>query len=338
MSRRLRLATTALGAVVGLVLLLAPVGAAASTRVLDDGWWWRVQTGVGGRPLPPPPGVGEDDLLVQAQPEGATAIAAVSAVLADGQASPVLTLKVASDQGGEAAIVLACQAGSAWTGVHAGNWEAKPTADCESGQVEGERAEDGTTWTFDLTSLQFNDKLNFVLVPGTTEGGATPPFSLAFEAPTAADIATSSGTAPPAVTPTTAGSFSPPPSDGSFSDPGAPPSDDFTPPDIGAEAPPTDPAPAPALEPEDQGATQTSPQQNEATAPPLPEIDGETSRVAARAGGVLVLLLALAAAALLLRSPAAAALVTPAATAEAPVEGGLSRFRRERTSDPTPVS
>jgi len=205
--RRLLLMAAGLLMVLGSSLSLDPAQASSATAINDTGWWWALQTNPDVL-LPGPPNVAAGQLHVEGTPSGATAIAAIAATLAEGEAQPILTLDVTAggDTGGDGAVLLACQAGSAWAGGDAKAWPDKPQPACTPGGVQGARAEDGTSWTFDLTALQFNDKVNVVLVPGTVEGqpeGANgSAFSLTFEPPTAESLQTSPGEAPaPPTTP-----------------------------------------------------------------------------------------------------------------------------------------
>lgn len=203
MMRRRRLTMLVAGGLIllGSSLSLDPVGAADAATIDDRGWWWKLQT----NPdllVPPPPGVAEGQLLVQGAPDGATAVAAVAASLPDGEANPVLTLAVAEggDTGGDQAVVLACQAGSQWNGGSAKPWAEKPQPACDAGGVQGIRSADGSSWSFDLTAMQFSDRVNVVLVPGVVEGqpaGANgSSFSLTFAAPSPASIVTTPGEPP----------------------------------------------------------------------------------------------------------------------------------------------
>lgn len=338
MNRRIALAASAAAVVVGLVLLIAPVSAAPATRIVDSGWWWRVQTGAVTQ-LPPPPNVEPGMLQVQGAPDRAQAIAAISAELPDDQVSPTLTLRVApgGDQGGAAAVLLACNAGSGWTGEDAGRWDSAPVVDCST-SVTGIRSEDGNTWTFPLGPLQFEDKFNIILTPGTVDGAPDglngSSFTLVFEEPTAADIATTGGQAPPADLP----AFTPPPPPASSgSDAPAPPAFDsgFTP----APAPIEQPAPVlgaqPSLEPELQGSTLTAPERQAGNEPVLAAASVPEPRTVARVLGVLVVLAGIAGAFTVLRTDL---LAGAAATGEHPVAGGLGRFARERTSEPNAIS
>lgn len=336
MKRRLAIVASVLTVLAGVALLIVPASAAPATRIVDSGWWWRLQSGAVAQ-LPPPPNVEEGMLQVQGAPDRAQAIAAISAELPDGHASPILTLRVAEggDQGGAAAVLLACSAGSAWTGEDAGRWDSAPVVDCAS-SVTGIRSEDGATWTFPVGDLQFEDRLNIILVPGTVEeapeGANGSTFTLVFEAPTAADIETSEGETPaanpPPVSPTAPTTSPPAAADDGFvaAPPPSIPGETPTPQVQGAE---------PSLEEDLQGSTFTAPEREASTAPALTAANVPESRTLARLLGALVVLAGLASAFAVLRTDL---LAGAAATAEAPVTGGLGRFARERTAEPNSVS
>jgi hypothetical protein len=285
MRRRLILLVAAVSIVLGSSMVFDPVQADPAASIDDSGWWWRAQT----NPtllLPPPPNVSKGQLMVQSTPEGATALAAVAGTLVEGQANPVLTLKVASngDTGGETAVLVACQAGATWKGGDAQAWSEHPPAGCEAGAAEGTRSEDGTSWTFDLSTLQFTDKVSVVIAPGTVEGqpeGANfATFSLTFEAPTTASITTSAGLPPaPATLPADSG---------------------FTMPDVGGgatfDSPPVDTSsfdlpPVAALPDEQQTLTPVAPSV-QAGQPLLPaSVVFDPRRKEARPVGIALLLL-----------------------------------------------
>lgn len=286
--RRLTWLVAILLMLVGSSLSLDPARASGATKIDGSGWWWKLQTN-GDVLLPGPPTVAPGQLHVEGAPvDGATAIAAVAATLAPGEARPILTLKVAAngDTGGEGAVLLACQAGSAWTSGDAQPWPNKPNPACNPGGVKGKRSEDGSTWTFDLTALQFGDQISVVLTPGTVEGqpeGANgSAFSITFEPPTPDAIQTQPGVPPPAPTsplpPVDVGG-APPSGSGSF---------DFPAVDSGGLVlPPVDPA----LPDAEQGLTPVAPSV-QAQTPLLPAsvpIDPRSEH--ARAVGIVLLLL-----------------------------------------------
>ena len=286
MRRRLLLVLAAALVLIGSSLVFDPAHADPAASIDDSGWWWRAQTNPNVL-LPPPPTVKEGQLLVQSGPEGALAIAAIASTLVEGQANPVLTLAVAD--GGEAApdgtVILACQAGSAWQGGAAKPWSEHPQAGCEAGGVPGAPSEDGTTWSFDLSSLQFTDQVNVVIVPGTVEGqpdGASySTFSLTFDPATAESLVTTPGEAPAPP--------SPPLPDAGVTDPGVGAAvDTYTPPvDSGS----VDFPPVAALPDEAQGLTPVAPSV-QAGQPLLPASTFvDPRRPEARAVGVALLLL-----------------------------------------------
>ena len=306
-----------------------PAAAGSGSTTIDDvGWWWRVQQGPPLPPVPAPPTVPGDGIMVSGAPEGATAMGAVRMTLPAGDGAPVLTLQVVPDTaaGLDTALLLACQAGSAWTGGSAQNWESAPSPLCEQ-SVQGQVADDGTTVTFPLGPLQFGDQINVILVPGADP--LQPPgvngssFSVAFRRPTSADVETAAGFAPPPpiAPPAGATGFTPPASSGGF-----------VPSTFGGSfTAPALPPIAAALPDDAQGRTATAPVDN----PPLPTIpagdDGPLRSGAARPlAAVLVLLGVLAAAGGWRRDAVATAARD---TAEGPI-GGLGRFARPRTGNP----
>lgn len=329
----------------GFVAMGLPALAGSATSIDDSGWWWRAKQGpLGAVPLAPP-NAQAGQLLVQGATDGATALAAVRATLPAGQANPVLTLTVApdGDQGGESAILLACQTGSAWTGGDAQAWDAKPKPDC-SVSVQGQRAPDASTWTFPLGALQFGDQVNVILVSGTDpalpDGANGSVFSLTFEKPAPDSIATTGGDAPESSFPSS-DDFA---SDGYAAAPNA---------DTGTFAPPVGSgtfavAPVqPALAPEEQGLTATAPRIQAGTPAPAFQPVASLKSDGARAFGALILLLGAAgswwfgqqAPPLPRKLGRFAAGSTTAAAATADMSestlGGLGRFARVR-SGPAP--
>jgi hypothetical protein len=326
MRRRLTRLAAGVVVLVGSSLALEPVGASGAASIDDSGWWWKLQAGPG-LLLPGPPTVAEGQLLVQGTPDGASAIAAIAATLVEGEVDPVLTLAVAEggDTGGDQAVLLACQAGSQWTGGDAKAWSEKPQPACDAGGVEGQRSVDGASWTFDLSALQFGDEVNVVLVPGTVEGqpeGANgSAFSLTFDAPTSDAIQSTEG----------ALSLPPPPAlvDGSgYGDFGSPATSDafesFEGP-IGGGSISLPPVKA-ALPEAEQGLTPVAPSVQDRT-PLLPAAVAVDPRSPhARAVGVLLLLL----------GGAAVYLTTRRQVPIGPegVPGGLGRWARPRWGSP----
>lgn len=335
-------AVAAAGLIAGAWLVAAPAGADPASSVDDFGWWARAnqEPTLGGVLVPPD--VEEGQLLVEGTPEGATAIAAVRATLPEGTANPVLNLQAASAVGAESAVLLACQSGSGWTGVHAGAWDAKPSPDC-SKSVQGIPSEDGATWTFALGPVQFGDQVDIVLTPGTVPGadGVSSAFRVVFEEPDVTAFEVSEGAAPAPVVPPVSmpggdgGGFSTPPSIGGGSS-----TPSFTPPSPSSGTQLAPPPVRAALPEVEQGATATAPAVQAAqplVAPSLAATGGNDGRLL----GVVVVL---AAGALLYWSSqqpvperqllsrfASSAPQTSVVAEASSTLGGLGRFRRERT-------
>lgn len=332
------------------LVAVGPVLADTAAAVDDIGWWSRANQdpAVGGVLVVPDVSPGQ--LLVEGTPEGATAIAALRATLPDRTGNAVLTLRAASQVGGDTAVLLACQSGSGWTGVHAGAWDAKPSPDC-SQSVQGIPSDDGTEWTFAIAPLQFGDQLDVVLTPGrdpSSQEAFGSAFRVVFERPTAeaidvTPIAGDGGSSPPPTAP------SPP-----LGTPGAPApgaasgTSPFTPAGGGS---PSFAFPSPsgqlsgqpaqaALPPAEQGRTATAP--SITASQPL-----AAGTVGARSDGRLLgVIVVLGAGALLYWSTqqpvperrvlsrfatAASSTGAVAAGPEPPV-GGLGRFRRPRST------
>lgn len=265
--RRLRLAAGS-----ALLLGAAAIGAlpapATAATLTQAGWWFRANDALVPATIPVPT-VPEGGLMVAGAPDGAVAIAALHFDLAEDEGAPVLTLTVAEngDQGGDRAILAACVTGSAWQAESSGAWVNKPFAACDEGSVAGVRAADGKTWSFALAPLLSDGVLDVTLVPGRDTtlpaglDGST--FQLIFAAPTAASLATTTGSGvgagalPGLGAPDLgAGTFDPPPFGEDVAFPAVPPVPSF----------------APALPEADQGLTATAPvvQQRNAPLPASP--------------------------------------------------------------------
>jgi hypothetical protein len=343
--RRMGSVTALAGLLTGVVLVVtAP---AASAAELDKaGWWYRPNSAPGplGGVIPPPPGTPEGGLVVQATPDGPNAVAAVTFLLSEEELGGTLTLTVAEggDTGGEGAALQACPAKAAWEAAQAGSFDKRPQEDCNFGSVPGTRAEDGKTWTFDLTALVVSGKADVVIVPmALPEGGGQAPvfkpFSLSFEAPTSASLTPPEGSDLGSSDFTTEGGEFPAGDSGSFApdSSGSLPSgsSDFAAPSVsgvdisGSAALDAAPPPPPAID----AAPAGSDQQALAAAPA-----SATSGLANRRGlglGLIALcglaVLGIAAT----RSPAFAHLLPPAmrpAMGDG-TPGGLGRFVRPRT-------
>lgn len=304
--------------------LFAGTPSVGAATVEATGWWWRPQTSALPSKLPPPPGVAAGQLLVQGQPEGATAVAAIRFKLGETEGSPVLTLEPA--QGSQVpadAVVLACRAAVTWAPEEVGAWENKPLADCAA-SVQGIPGEGGAL-TFALGPLQSADVLDVVLVPGTVAaapaGANGSTFSLVLDKPGPDALVTSQSSA------STGGSFA---SDSGASGSGAT--------DVGlssgtagAFAGPTDFTPAPAAAAANPSLTPQEQQPAVATQPsPAPFDDGYDTGTR-----VVGLLIFAAGAAFALRGGLSG---RASSTEAAPVAGGLGRFTRERTGTPPPLT
>lgn len=319
----------------------APAGAA---ELETYSWWFRGN--MGPAPLPPPPTVPEGGILIGGAPDGATAIAAVRYILAPGESSPILTLRVASETGADAAVIAACPAGSAWgPNERGGPWEARPNTACELGSVNGQRDAAAGTWTFPLAPLVQGTTLDVVIVPGTItpEVPASAPFQIAFHGPDAGALATtSSGSSGGEAT---AADFAPPVVEGFF-DPELPSGGlDVTP---AADLPSVTPF-APALPPSSQGITATAPAVELAQRPVQPVVPASTQREGA---GFAFLVVLVAIAAMYYANKAgvppsrrlgplsgSVAHIRPVPVRSVPAStGGLGRFARARSGTPPPLS
>jgi hypothetical protein len=305
----------------------------SSVVVTGQGWWTQLQSASLPAPAPAPPNVKPGQLNVQGAPDGARAVAAFKATLGANDTNPTLTLTVASDAGGESAILLACRAGSAWTPEENGDFAHAPHVDDKS-CVNAQRAADGKTYVVPLGALQFGHQLDVVLTAGTDPSLPTDStFQLVFEKIEANAIATTPGTAPtiptphplgtPAASPAVNGAGSGATSSGStggssFHAPSVPPSASFT--------------PTPALPADKLGQTATSPVRNAATAPKVALAAATGNDSNTRLLGLLVLVAGLGLALWAWRDEAKVKLV-PAEATEAR-DGGLGRFVRPRTGPP----
>ena len=339
MSRRLRLLGGLSLMFVGLLMVFSPGALAEDGATINDvGWWWSAQTSEL-LAIPAPPDVTAEQMLVEGHPDGAAAIAAIAAQLPADRVNPILTLTAPSEVGAADAVLLACQAGSAWTAADAGYWEAKPSPDCTS-SVQGVPAADGGSWTFALGPLQFNNQINIVLVPakvdGQPEGADGSTFRIVFDKPTGSSIVTTEGTPPDA------GGFVTPDDNLGYT-----PTYGDTPVDVGGvdtgvlDVPPV--APPAALPEEETGRTATAPVVQAVTNPVAPIASTDDS---SRFVGVLLILVGAAIAYQMTQQPIPALhglsrfghRADREVVAAVPVEdqmGGLGRFRRERRTAPS---
>jgi hypothetical protein len=321
----LRAASVAL-LLTGTLLLGAPSGAGAAS-VDAVGWWWRPQSTSLPTRLPGPPHVGAEQLMVEGQPEGATAMAALRFTLAETEGSPVLTLKPAASSAPlpPDAVVLACLSVGPWAPDAAGPWEAKPVLDCAA-SVQGIPDGNGGL-TFALAPLVGEGgSLDVVLTPGLV--ASAPPgangsvFSLVLDKPGPEALATTPGATP------TGGSFA--------GDLGSVPSSSDASSDLSygggssAFAGPTDFAPSAAVAP--AAAAVTPQEQLPATTPGAGPVAAASYDGGTRALGVIVLVLGLALAFWSWGVPLQR--VRPATVEVTEAVGGLGRFARPRQGTP----
>ncbi len=210
--RRAARIAAALALAAGTALSWAPSASAATVDAV--GWWWRPNTAAAPGEVPPRADVSADQLLVEGEPEGPVAVAAVRFKLADGETSPILTITPSTDSVlPDGAVILGCRVASAWVSAQGGKWEKRPTPDCFT-SVQGIRS-DGKI-TFALTPLQSGPDIEVAFYPGqvpnpSNDAAKGSAFSLKFAKPTAADLKTTSGE--PGGFSGTGGGFSPPPAE-----------------------------------------------------------------------------------------------------------------------------
>lgn len=334
--RRLARIPALLLVVVGLVLVALP-GTAGAIEPEAAGWWSRTSTS----PLPVNPAAPtarENQLVVQGEPSGANAIAALRWTLPEGESSPTLTLTSADGSVVPAeALILACKAGTPWTEAKGAPLSEAPKADCGT-SVNGVVAEDGTI-TFALGTLMNGQVLDIVITPGTTPEDAGSTFSLVFDRPGADALTTTAGGggssfsggssdfSAPSSSPSGSGSFSAPSTGSSGSSFSAPSTD------AGTASPPAAEA---ALPPENQVALDAPTQTQPAAS------TDDRDKVKTLGIGVLLLGAALAAWAFMTGNGAGlGATNLPGAAAVAagdPAPGGLGRFVRPRVGPPPSLS
>lgn len=148
--------------------IIAAVGfgdslAGAAAPSIEVGSWWSFQSD--DETVPAPPHVMARAPWVASGPLGPTAISAVRIRLAAGRASPLLTMRVVSEQPAGFAGFIACVATSTWSPATAGRWSARPSWDCGAGYASGQLAIDRSSASIDLGSLQRGDRVDVVLLP-----------------------------------------------------------------------------------------------------------------------------------------------------------------------------
>ena len=138
----------------------APAAGAPSVRA---GWWSAVA------PAPPPPDVPDDGLYASGGLQGPTAVAAVSFELPAGATATALTIELAgtSPQAGSLLACLVPADAASFEEAQNGAWADRPAYDCDA--ASSPAVVDGSSVSFDVTSLQQGSLLALALVPGTTD-------------------------------------------------------------------------------------------------------------------------------------------------------------------------
>jgi hypothetical protein len=271
--------------------------------------------------------VSPGQIYVQGDPTGQSAYGAVRFTVDATHTATSLTLAVGDngDQGGSSAVVLACRTGSAWTAAEAGKWSAAPKVDTAA-CVNGQRAADGTTWTFAVKTLQVGPTVDVAILPGvdpTTTTTST--FSLAFNAPADESLASEAGSPAPVTSPP---SDTTPAGDGAGA--GAPASGGST-----FHTPAIVPI-ATGLPADKIGETATSPAKQAASQANLNQAiaDGTPAKDRNKTPGYLVLALAAAIGVYAWRQDNLIALNGGTAPGAPDEPGGLGRFSRPRHGSP----
>ena len=161
-------------------------GLVTATAATPDavGYWWVGQTGTG--PLiPPGPNVPAGGLWVSGAGAEEEAVGAVRYSPQDGGLVSSLTLTVAQSQG--VAAIIACPTNTPWAAVQGGAFKDAPQPSCSLGSATGKVSTDGTTWTFDVSTLLQAGELDVVLEADPT--ASTDAFSVTFQPPDKTAIA-----------------------------------------------------------------------------------------------------------------------------------------------------
>ena len=155
---RWRFAARAGAALAGLCVIgtgwaaFAPEAGAVSA--IQTGYW---------SSLPAAPQVPSGGFEVGSNPSGAHAVAALRFTLADGEAVQTVTLKVAQAQPQNQVAIKVCPVAArsaSWappSGGGPGALSDAPAFDCSGGVVTGTLSSDGTTMSFDLSLVHFED-------------------------------------------------------------------------------------------------------------------------------------------------------------------------------------
>jgi hypothetical protein len=183
----------------------APAASAVSS--IQTGYW---------SSLPAAPQVPSGGFEVGSNPSGAHAVAAIRFTLAAGEAVQTVTLKVAQAQPQNQVAIKACPVAprsASWAPPSGGGPGASsdaPAFDCSGGVVTGTLSSDGTTMSFDLSLMHFEDNtVDIELSPNLVDApvGGVPgvpsqtdaTFDASFQPVTAEQIAvvSSPGSEPP---------------------------------------------------------------------------------------------------------------------------------------------
>ena len=191
MKRAMRLGLCVALAAPAIGMLASPSPARAFTGV-TSGYWWQAQGDSG--VLPPPPSVPQGGLWVSSNAAGAQAVSAVRFVLDTGESTPItLKLKVNSAQPQSQVNLAAYATTTSWSATQAGPWSQRPAYDPASAPAIGALSSDGTTMTFDLSSLAAGPSVNVVIVP---VGAAVSTSGTPAPAPPTAPVPTTAPSAP----------------------------------------------------------------------------------------------------------------------------------------------
>ena len=127
---------------------------ASAVSAIQTGYW---------SSLPAAPQVPSGGFEVGSNPSGSHAVAAIRFTLADGEAVQTMTLKVAQAQPQNQVAIKACPVAArsaSWAAPSGGGPGAlsdAPAYDCSGGVVTGTLSSDGTTMSFDLSFVHFED-------------------------------------------------------------------------------------------------------------------------------------------------------------------------------------
>jgi hypothetical protein len=146
-----------LGAVAVLIVLAGPAPAGAASSV-SSGWWTSAPVAVA-------PDVSADQLLVQGGPDSALAYAGVSFALTKGERPTQVVLHVAPSSATTPSSRLAlCPLRSSAPAASGGPSAEGPAFDCAI-KVEAAVASDGTSYSFDVSSLPSAGSLDIAVLP-----------------------------------------------------------------------------------------------------------------------------------------------------------------------------